>query len=113
MAYFAVRMVHGPAWDPARGIREQRDWDAHASFMDGLVETGLVILGGPVGDGGGALLLIQARDDHEIRARMSEDPWADSQLLHIGAIEPWQLWLDGRGLTAPSDRDARPASGLR
>lgn len=100
MASFAVRMVHGPNWDPARGIREQRDWAAHAAFMDGLVETGFVILGGPVGDDDGALLLVQARDDQEIRLRLSQDPWAHSELLHMGAIEPWQIWLDGRAAAA-------------
>jgi hypothetical protein len=32
-------------------MREQDDWDAHAGFMDGLVDDGFVLLGGPVGDG--------------------------------------------------------------
>jgi hypothetical protein len=52
MANFAVRLVHGPGWDPARQIRDQDGWDEHAAFMDGLVDDGFIILGGPVGDGG-------------------------------------------------------------
>ena len=51
MANFAVRLVHGPNWDPGRPIREQDGWDEHAAFMDGLVKDGFIILGGPVGDG--------------------------------------------------------------
>jgi hypothetical protein len=35
-------------------------WDAHASFMDALVEDGTVVLGGPVGDGSEVLLAIAA-----------------------------------------------------
>jgi hypothetical protein len=96
VANFAVRMVHGPGWDPARGIRDQDGWDAHASFMDELVAAGFVIIGGPVGDNAGALLLVEARDETEIRTRLSRDPWARAQLLQVGPIDRWQLWLDSR-----------------
>ena len=51
MANFAVRLVHGPGWDSSRQIRDQDGWDEHAAFMDGLVDDGFIILGGPVGDG--------------------------------------------------------------
>ncbi len=94
MAGFAVRRLHGPSWDATRGVREQRDWDAHATFMDGLVENGFVVLGGPVPDG--ALLLVEARDEREIRSRLSHDPWVRSGLLTTGRIEAWQIWLDAR-----------------
>jgi hypothetical protein len=49
MGNFAVRLVHGPNWDPRRPIRGQDRWDEHAAFMDGLVDDGFIILGGPVG----------------------------------------------------------------
>ena len=64
--------------------------------MDGLVEDGFVILGGPVGDGEQTLHVIEAADDNEVRARLNQDPWAEAGLLRIGTIEPWALWLDGR-----------------
>ena len=56
MAVFALTMSHGRGWD-SRGIREQQAWDEHASFMDGLVDDGFVILGGPLDDGQHALLM--------------------------------------------------------
>ncbi len=96
MANFAVTLVHGPGWDPARGIREQRCWPQHAAFMDGLVDTGLIILGGPLGAGDRTLHVVEAADEGEIRARLAEDPWASMGMLQIGAIEPWSLWLDSR-----------------
>jgi uncharacterized protein YciI len=99
MANFAVRLVHGPGWDPSRLIREQDAWPEHAAFMDGLVDDGFVILGGPVGGGEQTLHAVQAADEDEIRARLAEDPWAVAGLLRIGAIEPWALWLDGRQST--------------
>jgi uncharacterized protein YciI len=96
MAFFAVTTVHGPGWDDARPIREQRAWDEHAAFMDELVDEGLVILGGPVGDGQQALLAMEAADEREIEARFERDPWVVLRLLRIGLIQPWTIWLDGR-----------------
>ena len=59
MANFAVRLVHGPGWDPGRPIRRQDGWDEHAAFMDGLVKDGFIILGGPVGDGEQTLQVVE------------------------------------------------------
>jgi uncharacterized protein YciI len=96
MANFAVRLVHGPGWDRSRPIREQDGWDEHAAFMDGLVDDGFLILGGPVGDGEQTLHVIEAPGENEIRTCLARDPWAAAGLLEIGSIEPWALWLDGR-----------------
>jgi uncharacterized protein YciI len=96
MANFAVRLVHGPGWDASRPIRSQDAWDEHAAFMDGLVDEGFIILGGPVGDGEQTLHVVEAADDNQIRARLAHDPWARAGLLQIGTIEPWALWLNSR-----------------
>jgi uncharacterized protein YciI len=96
MANFAVRLVHGPGWDSSRQIRDQAGWDEHAAFMDGLVDDGFVILGGPVGDGEQTLHVVEAADENEITARLAGDPWASAGLLRIGTIERWALWLDSR-----------------
>jgi uncharacterized protein YciI len=96
MANFAVRLVHGPGWDSSRQIRDQEGWVQHAAFMDGLVDDGFIILGGPVGDGEETLHVVEAADEDEIGARLSVDPWAQAGLLRVGTIEPWALWLDSR-----------------
>lgn len=101
MANFAVRLVHGPGWDPSRQIRDQGGWDEHAAFMDGLVEDGFVILGGPIGEGEQTLHVVEAADENEIEARLAGDPWASAGLLRIGVVEPWALWLDSRPWTPP------------
>ena len=64
--------------------------------MDGLVDDGFVILGGPVGDGQETLHVVEAADENDIRVRLAKDPWASADLLRIGTIEPWTMWLDGR-----------------
>jgi uncharacterized protein YciI len=99
MANFAVRLTHGPAWDPTRPIRRQDGWEEHAAFMDGLVDDGFVILGGPAGEGDPpeeTLHAVEAADEDEVRACLAADPWARAGLLRIGSIERWMLWLDGR-----------------
>ncbi len=96
VANFAVTLVHGPGWDSSRPIRGQDGWDEHAAFMDGLVDDGFLIVGGPLGNGERTLHLVQAADEDAIKDRLAEDPWASAGLLRVGAIEPWSLWLDGR-----------------
>jgi hypothetical protein len=107
MAHFAVRLVHGPGWDSTRPIRKQDGWDEHAAFMDGLVDDGFVILGGPVGNGEQTLHVVEAAHERDVKTRLARDPWASARLLQIGVIEPWALWLDSRQSPAAS-----PGAGL-
>ena len=53
MPNFALTLVRGPNWDDTRGIREQQQWSEHATFMDGLVADGFILLGGPLGTAAG------------------------------------------------------------
>jgi hypothetical protein len=64
--------------------------------MDGLVDDGLIILGGPVGDGEQTLHAVEAADENEVKERLAADPWAAARLIRIGTIEPWTFWLDSR-----------------
>ncbi len=92
--YWLVRLARGAAWDHSLSRREQVGWEEHAAFMDLLVDEGVVVLGGPVGEGDGedSLLVVDLDDETAIRARLAEDPWVD-QLLVIKSIEPWSVWL--------------------
>jgi uncharacterized protein YciI len=76
--YFLVQNAKGPAWDHSKRRREQAAWDEHAAFMDALTEEGVVVLGGPIGEGDGenTLLIVDVESEWEIRARLAEDPWA-------------------------------------
>jgi hypothetical protein len=102
MAFFILTLSHGSGWDDTRPIREQDGWDEHAAFMDGLVDEGLILLGGPLGNGDRTLHVVQATDEAEVVSRWSRDPWAETGHLEVGAIEPWRIWLDGRGFNQPT-----------
>ena len=62
--------------------------------MDGLVEEGMVVLGGPVGegDGGDALLVMDAESEAAIHTRLEDDPWG-SDMLFTESVEPWTVLL--------------------
>lgn len=92
--YYLVELERGPAWDYSRRRREQAGWDEHAAFMEGLVEVGVVVLGGPIGEGDGdnALLVVDVDSEADIRERLTDDPWA-GRILTIASVRPWSVWL--------------------
>ena len=96
MAVFALTMVNGPNYNDSRPRREQENWTEHAAFMDRLVADGVVILGGPIGDGTHVLVVVEAADEPQVRTLLADDPWEPMGILRIGAIQPWTIWLDGR-----------------
>jgi hypothetical protein len=96
MAMFLV-MIHrsGPQWDRSRPLEEQSDWSAHASFMNGLVDAGFIILGGPLSDEHCVAHVVEAESEDEIRATLARDPWSETHLV-VDTIDPWTIRLDGR-----------------
>lgn len=93
--FFVVVRRSGPQWDRSRPMEQQSDWPAHASFMDGLVDAGFVVLGGPLADEQRVVLAIEAQSEDAIRATLARDPWSETH-LRIDTIEPWTIRLDGR-----------------
>jgi uncharacterized protein YciI len=92
--YFLVKRAHGPSWDTSRLRRDQEGWPEHAAFMDELVDEGVVVLGGPVGEGDGdyAVLVMEVKDAAEVRRRLADDPWGED-MLATESIEPWSVFL--------------------
>jgi len=76
-------------------MEEQSDWPAHASFMDGLVDTGFVVLGGPLADEHRVVLVVEAESEDAVRATLARDPWSETH-LRVDTIDPWTIRLDGR-----------------
>jgi uncharacterized protein YciI len=85
----------GPEWDASRPLREQSGWPEHAVFMDGLVDEGLIVLGGPLADEHRVVHAVEAESEEAIRSAFARDPWSESHVV-IDAIEPWKVLLDGR-----------------
>jgi hypothetical protein len=96
--YLLVELAKGPLWDHSRSRRDQDGWDEHAEFMDGLVEEGLILMGGPVGEVDGDELTVHVvtdTDERAVRDRFAQDPWSPG-LLVIHDVRPWTVWLKPR-----------------
>jgi len=93
--FLVVLRRSGPEWDPSRPLEEQSGWLAHASFMDGLVDDGFIILGGPLADEVRNAHVVEAESEEVVRARLARDPWSETHLL-VDTIDPWTIRLDGR-----------------
>jgi hypothetical protein len=63
--------------------------------MDGLVEAGFVLLGGPLEGDREVLLVVSASTADAIRDRLAADPWPQDGTLSIVSIERWTILLDG------------------
>ncbi len=92
---FVVRLRRGGPWDWSRGMREQAGWDEHARFMDGLVETGFILLGGPLEGDRETLHVVEAESEAAVRERFAQDPWAANRMLRPVQIQAWTILLDG------------------
>lgn len=90
---FAVIRSRGPGSDASGPLEGQKDWAAHAAFMDDLEREGLVLLAGPLEGTADALLVIRAHSPSEIDSRLAADPWTVSGLLRTSRIDPWTLRL--------------------
>jgi uncharacterized protein YciI len=94
---FVVMRTRGPAWQESRSLEEQADWAAHASFMNGLLRDGAVILGGPLEGTADVVLVMRARTADEVRSWLARDPWAGQDLLRVTRVAPWTLRLGSLG----------------
>jgi uncharacterized protein YciI len=93
--FLVVVLRSGPEWDPSRPLEEQSGWSEHASFMDGLVDSGFIILGGPLADEQRVVHAVEAESEEAVRATLARDPWSESH-LRIDTIDPWTIRLDAR-----------------
>jgi uncharacterized protein YciI len=76
--------------------REQPLWNEHAAFIDQLVAEGFILMGGPLVDEGGAMLIVNADDENEVREKLKDDPWYTHGILKLETVKRWQVFIDGR-----------------
>jgi uncharacterized protein YciI len=97
--FIAISSV-GPNRDPSKGAREQPFWDEHEAFIDQLVEEGFILMGGPLLDQRelptGALLVVNAEDENEVREKLKDDPWFERGILKLETVTRWDIFIDAR-----------------
>lgn len=82
-------------WDSSLPVEHQPQWEEHASFMDGLVEAGVVVLGGPLADEQRVVLIVDAATENGVRSALERDPWHGT-VLTIDSIDAWTIRLGRR-----------------
>ena len=95
--WFVVIRSHGSGFNESAPLEEQAEWEAHAAFMDALVDEEFVVLGGPLEGTRDALLVVHAADAGEIERRLAADPWVKNGLLVPKQISPWRIRLGSLG----------------
>ena len=98
--FLVLRLRNGPEWAAGLPMERQTGWDAHAAFMDGLVDSGHVVLGGPLADDHRVIQVMEAASEDEVREVLARDPWEGSHLT-TEKVEAWTIRLDGRGRPRP------------
>jgi uncharacterized protein YciI len=93
--FLVILRQAGPEWDASRPMEEQSGWAEHAAFMDELVESGFIVLGGPLAHDRRVAHAVEAESEEAVRATWTRDPWSETHLL-VDSIEPWTIRLDGR-----------------
>ncbi len=86
----------GPNRDSSKATREQPFWDEHATFIDQLVADGFILMGGPLVDEEGAMLIVNADDEVEVRQKLENDPWFERGILKLDSVKRWQIFIDVR-----------------
>jgi hypothetical protein len=91
---FIVTSAAGSNRDQATGTRDQPHGDEHAAFIDHRVAAGVIMLGGPLPDEGGAVLGVRASAEAEVRDRLQPDPWSVHGILIIQSVRRWDIFID-------------------
>jgi uncharacterized protein YciI len=93
---FVLLWAPGPAWIEGKTVREQPYWAQHADFMDPLFENGTVVLGGPLADATGSLVVIEAENEQEVVDLFARDPFVVHDIFALSLRKQWLLFLDAR-----------------
>jgi uncharacterized protein YciI len=93
---FVVISSAGPNRDFSKDTREQPFWGEHAAFIDALVDDSFILMGGPLVDEGGSLLIVNAEDENEVREKLKNDPWMQQGILKLESVKRWQIFVDVR-----------------
>lgn len=85
MAYYVLEYRYGDMETRAR-VRPR-----HLDYVSGLNADGKVVLAGPVGDGGGAMVVYRAADEAEARRLVDEDPYTLEGVTVDASLREWNV----------------------
>ena len=98
--YYVVTQAPGPAWKVGVDFRAQ-PLGEHFRYWS-LLQSGPVVMGGPLLDGSGGMIIIDTPSADTARQIAEADPAVKTGLL-IATVRPWQVVLHGARAAASPD----------
>ena len=96
--YYVVTQGPGPAWKAGEDFRNLPLSD-HFRYWSHL-QSGPLVLGGPLLDGSGGMIILDVPSADAARRIAAADPAVKTGLL-IATVRPWQVVLRGAKVAAP------------
>jgi len=84
MSTYAVTYRYQASHDELAELRP-----AHRAWLQSLLEQGVMLASGPLGDFAGALLIFKATDEIELSALLDNDPFDIAGFISERVIEEW------------------------
>jgi uncharacterized protein YciI len=68
----------------------------HLAYVQSLHQEGKVVLAGPVGDGSGAMMVLQVASEEEARNVVNGDPYTAAGVGVDHVLRPWDVVVPAR-----------------
>jgi len=68
----------------------------HLAYLQSLLEEGTVVLAGPVGDGSGAMMVLQVASEQEARRVITNDPYTAAGVGVDHVLRPWNVVISAQ-----------------
>jgi len=91
--YYVMLHSPGPRWAEGVSFREQPGVEIHIAFVRGLLEWGMLALGGPFLDDSGGMAIVRGTSLDEVRALAESDESVRTGLLRV-EVKPWLAVMD-------------------
>jgi uncharacterized protein len=88
-----VRFRAGPTWISGPS-REQQGWNEHAAYVDDLVDRGIFVLGGPLTDNSGAVVVLENVNVEDARRLVDADPFVHNGVFVLESVDEWTVYVD-------------------
>ncbi len=92
-SYFVGIYARGPKWLVGKTVLEQ-PLEAHFTYMEGLQNSRVLVLGGPFKDDEGALAIITAPNLAQARLIFAADPAVIQEIFRF-SVHPWFASVTG------------------
>ena len=83
----------GPIWESG-SPEDQLGWDAHAEWVDALIENGTFVMGGPLSDNSGSVSLLDGLTAAEAKELVVSDPFVANGVFELDSVRDWTVYVD-------------------